>query len=139
MSWINDEYQKLDQSPRSLRRFGIMVGAILLGLGGLLFLRHRNAGPPLLGAGTLLLLAAAFAPVLLRYLHKPWMMGALLLGRIMTTILLTIVFFLVVTPIALLQRLCGKRPLELRFRTGAATYWQTRPPPPVSTDYEKQF
>jgi hypothetical protein len=64
---------------------------------------------------------------------------ALILGWIVTRILLTIVFFLVVTPIGLLQRLCGKRPLEVRFKGDETTYWQPRTTHPVAGDYEKQF
>lgn len=139
MSWINDEYRKLDRSPRALRRFGITVGAVLLALGTLLFLRQRNAGPVLFSFGALLLLAASISPALLRYVHAPWMIFAQLLGRIVTAVILTLFFFLIVTPIGLIQRLCGKRALEFGFRSSGTSYWQTRAGPGVPADYEKQF
>jgi hypothetical protein len=138
MSWINDEYQKLDRSPGALRRFGIMVGAALLLLGALL-LAGGKAGGLFLSIGMLLLLAAAFAPWVLRYIYKPWMTLAFALSWVVTRLILTLLFFLVVTPLGLLQRLCGKRPLEFRFRTGENTYWQARTTHPVPADYEKQF
>jgi hypothetical protein len=50
-----------------------------------------------------------------------------------------IAFFLVVTPIGLLQRLFGKRIIEVAFRANAASYWQARTTHPVPEDYEKQF
>jgi Saxitoxin biosynthesis operon protein SxtJ len=139
MSWINDEYQKLDRSPRALRRFGIIVGAVLLLLGKLLLLGDRKAGGPFLSLGALLLLVAAFAPWVLRYLYRPWMTVAFALSWLVTRVILTLLFFLIVTPIGLLQRLCGKRPLEFRFQSDETSYWQSRTIHPVPADYEKQF
>lgn len=139
MPWINDEYQKLDRSPRALRRFGIVIGAVLLLLGTLLLLGDRNAGAPFLAIGALLLLAAAFAPRVLRYVYKPWMFLAFALSWLVTRVILTLLFFLIVTPLGLLQRLCGKRALEFRFKNGQTTYWQPRMTRPAAADYEKQF
>jgi hypothetical protein len=62
---------------------------------------------------------------------------AFALGWLMTRFILTIVFCIIVTPIGLLQRLCGKRPLEYGFKSDEPTYWQRRTAGPG--DYEKQF
>ena len=67
------------------------------------------------------------------------MLLARFLGSITSRILLTIVFFLVVTPTGLLQRLFGKRPLDLRFNSGETTYWQPRSKHAATVDYERQF
>jgi hypothetical protein len=139
MSWISDEYQKLDRSPRAFRKFGWTVGPVILFLGAVFLWRHRGAGWPLISIGTVLVLAAIVAPSILKWVHGPWMIIAVALGWVMTRILLTIVFFLVVTPVGLLQRLFGKRAIEVDFRADAATYWQTRTARPAPADYEKQF
>lgn len=139
MSWISDEYQKLDRSPRALRKFGWTVGPVILLLGAIFLWRQRGAGWPLIAIGVVLILAAALAPVTLKWVHGAWMIAALALGWVMTRILLTIVFFLVVTPIGLLQRLFGKRAIEVDFRADAASYWQARTARPAPEDYEKQF
>jgi len=139
MSWINDEYQKLDRSPRALRRFGVTVGAVLLVLGGIMLWRQRVAGWPFLSIGVVMLLAAAVAPGILRSVYRPWMCLALALGWLMTRLLLTVLFFLVVTPIGLIQRLCGKRALEFRRKGDETTYWHPRTTHPAAGDYEKQF
>jgi hypothetical protein len=139
MSWIDDEFRKLDRSARALRRFGYLVGAIFLLLGCLLLWRHRGLGWPLTPVGAFLIIAAALAPLTLKWVYVPWMILAAALGWIVTRILLAIVFFLVVTPIGLLQRFFGKRPIEIAFRTHAVSYWQTRAAPPAPKDYEKQF
>ena len=139
MSWISDEYQKLDRSPRALTRFGLMVGSVILILGCFFLWRQRSAGWPLISIGTVLVLAASLAPLLLKWVYGPWMIGALVLGWIVTRVLLTLVFFLVVTPTGLLQRLLGKRVIEVAWKADAGSYWQPRPHRAAPADYEKQF
>jgi hypothetical protein len=139
MSWINDEYQKLDRSPRALRRFGLAVGLVILSLGCLLLWRQRGAGWPLISIGAILLLTAGLAPQTLKWIQGPWMIVAFALGWIVTRILLTIVFFLVVTPTGLFQRLFGKRAIEVAFAADTASYWQPRTGRPLPADYEKQY
>ena len=139
MSWISEEYQKLNRSPRALRHFGFMVGIIILFLGCVLLWRQRRAGWPLISIGTVLTLVAAATPLRLKWIHGPWMIASIALGWIVTQILLTLAFFLVVTPIGLLQRLFGKRAIEIAFRANTASYWQARTAHPMPEDYEKQF
>ena len=59
---------------------------------------------------------------LLSPLNKVWFKFGLLLGRIISPILMGIIFFLVVTPIALLMRILKKDLLNLKF-TKSNTYW----------------
>lgn len=138
-SWIRTEYQKQDRSPRALRRFGLTIGSLAILLGALLLWRHRATGWPFFLVGGILLFAAVFAPSMLRWVHPPWIMLSLALGWIVSRILLTVVFFLVVTPIGVLQRICGKRALEVEFKTHQRSYWQPRAGRFAPGDYEKQF
>ena len=140
MRQINDEYRQLDRSPAALRRFGWTVGGVLLSLGALLIWRHRAVGWPgfVIGAG--ILLTAFLAPRALKYFHRIWMTVALAMGWIMTNVILTLVFFLVVTPIGLLQRLFAKPAVNLAFKAGASSYWERRPGgQPTPAEYERQF
>ncbi len=138
-SFLEAELEKLDCSVPALRRFAFTIGAVLVSLGSFMLWRHRTAGGPLLFLALLLLAAAIAAPGSLRFVYRPWMMLALLLGSIASRIILTLAFFLVVTPIGLLQRLFGKRGLELDLRPGQTTYWKARAGVAVSGDYERQF
>ena len=122
-----------------LRRFGLTTGAALLLLGALFIFRHRFAGWPFATVGALILFLAVAFPSLLRHLHGPWMSLAAFLGSISSRILLTLLFFLIVTPIGFLQRLLAKRPIDLRFKTNDTSYWQRRLACPAPADYEKQF
>ncbi len=59
---------------------------------------------------------------LLNPLNKIWFKFGLLLGRIISPIVMGIIFFLVVTPIALLMRILKKDILNLKFNK-KNTYW----------------
>lgn len=83
-------------------------------------------------AGVMLLLALA-APKVLEPANRLWMKLGLLLGRIVNPIILSLMFFLVFTPIALLLRLFGRDLLRFRGDTQASSYWITRTPVEAST------
>jgi hypothetical protein len=140
MPRIRDELRALDTSARALRRFGMTVGTALLLLGVLFLCRHRLAGWPLAILGVVLLLVAVIAPTRLTAVHRVWMTLAIAMGWVMTNVILTIVFFLVLTPLGLLQRLFAKPSLDLAFKAGESSYWATRSAEGRSlADYEKQY
>jgi hypothetical protein len=139
MHWIKEEYHKLDRSPWALRRFGLTIGSALLLLGGILAWRHRGAGWPMISVGTVFVLIAIVAPRTLGFIYGPWMIFSFALGWLVTRVLLTLIFFFVVTPIGLLQRLFGQSAIEVAFRTDATSYWHSRTARPTAGDYEKQY
>ena len=59
---------------------------------------------------------------LLLPLNKLWFKLGILLGKIISPIIMGVIFFLVVTPIGLLMRLLGKDVLNLKFRD-YQSYW----------------
>ncbi len=121
------------------RKFGFVVGGALALLGTALVLAgSRLAGPALGGAGALLLVFGAAAPGLLGPLHRGWMAVARVLGRVNTAIFLSIVFFLVLTPLGLAFRLSGRDELSRRRRlqTGWIPYPERNRDP---RHFEKMF
>ena len=59
---------------------------------------------------------------LLTPLNKLWFKFGIFLGKIISPLVMGIIFFLVVTPIAILMRLLGKDLLNLKFSNNN-TYW----------------
>ena len=59
---------------------------------------------------------------LLSPLNKIWFKFGLLLGRLISPLVMSLIFFLVVTPIALLMKLLKKDLLNLKFNKDN-TYW----------------
>jgi hypothetical protein len=91
-------------------------------------------------AGFVFGVTAILADRLLAPLNRAWMAFAHALQKVTTPIFLLVIFILVFTPIALLLRLLGKRPLPLRPDPGLATYWLMREPLKVDREYlERQF
>lgn len=139
MPWIKEAYARLDRSPRALRRFGLQIGVVLLLSGIATAWRHRIIGCSLGIVGAIVIGLAEFSPTRLRYFHQGWMSLSFVLGEIVSPVLLTIVFYLALTPIGLLQRIFGKRDIELAFKTSAKSYWKTRSARRSRPEYENQF
>lgn len=106
-----------------LRRFGFVMAAALAVLAALLLWRHRPAWPYVADIAALFAVAGLVAPGVLRPLERAWMTLAGWLSVGMTYVVLTLAYFLVVTPLGLLRRLGGRDPLHLRLDRNAKTYW----------------
>jgi hypothetical protein len=86
------------------------------------------------------LLVALIAPRLLKPLNILWFRFGMLLSRVVNPVVMGFLFFLTVTPIALLMRLFGKRPLHLGFDKETDSYWIKREPPgPDPQTMRQQF
>ncbi len=124
------ELGSLDSGPRALRRFGLAVGGILLALGALAAWREGTAAlmvpAALLATGALLVVHGFFRPSALRIPYLVWMGLALVLGWVMTRLILTAVYFLVVTPVGLVLRVSGRDPMHRRPDPNLPTYWIPR-------------
>lgn len=83
--------------------------------------------------------AAFLFPSALRPLNRLWMRFGALMHRIVSPIVLAVLFFGVITPFGLAMRLIGKRPLKLRYEP-VGTYWIDRDPPgPAPESLKNQF
>ncbi|MDZ7369539.1 MAG: SxtJ family membrane protein [candidate division KSB1 bacterium] len=143
MSWIKDiyaDYLRLDKSSAKAASFGYLFAVILslLGIAILIAGKVPQRSLYFFASAFLFTLFARFFPSLLKPLFSAWMILSLLLGWIMSRLLLTIVFFIVITPISFLMSLLGKDPLNRRFDKNAPTYWSTKPNDP-HRDFQKQF
>jgi hypothetical protein len=86
------------------------------------------------------LIAALAVPRILHPLNRAWTAFGLLLHKIVSPVIMGAIFFVAVTPIALLMRMLGKIPLQLRFDPKATSYWIVRTPPgPAGDTMKNQF
>ena len=137
---IVEEIKNIKSRKKDLRKFGITVGLVFTLLGALLLWRNKAYYYWLFIAAAAFLVPGLLVPVLLRPVHKIWMTVAIVLGWIMTRIILTVLFYLVITPTGLLGRLFGKSFLDLKFDDNAESYWIPRKKAEfVKEAYEKQF
>jgi hypothetical protein len=146
MSWIEanvilDELAKLKTGPRDLRKFGLMVGGAFAGLALALWLRHSAAWPWVLTPAAVLFVLGGAWPQGLKWVYVGWMALAFALGHMVSTLLLTLLFYLVVTPIGWLARCLGRDFLDRKWSRQAPSYWIPRDPSKARNraDYERQF
>ena len=90
------------------------------------------------GASSIFLVVTLLKSDALLPLNKLWMRFGLLLGRIVSPIVLGIIFFGLFTPIATLMRLIGRDELNLKF-TQEASYWISRNEAINSGSFKHQF
>ena len=123
-----------------LRRFGLTISGGLVLLGLLSWFRGHTTVPVLFWtiAAVLFLLALIF-PRLLLPIEKAWMGLALVLAWVNTRIILTFLFYAILTPIGMVMRLF-RDPLDRRLHDGRVSYWVQKEPKPFDPKgYENQF
>lgn len=110
------------------RTFGVVFAALFVVIA---YWPLLKAGPVRLWAlivAAIFLGAALAMPRLLAPLNRLWTQFGLLLGRVVSPIVLFIVYCVAVVPTGLLMRLMGKDPLRRQFDATAKSYWIPRVP-----------
>ena len=137
---LRADIRNIKSGVKELREFGLVVGGVLLALGGVLFWAKRGAFPYFLVIGAVLALGGAAAPVALKPVQKIWMTAAVLLGWFVTRVILSLFFYLVLTPIAFFGRMFGKGFLDQALDASQASYWNERRSEDAGRErYEKQY
>jgi hypothetical protein len=111
------------KSPTDLRSFGLIVGGgfAVIGMWPLI----RRGLPPRLWAleiAAALVLAALLYPPVLRYPYRAWMFIGHCLGWVNTRILMTLIFYVLFTPAALVMRAIGRDAMNRKFESSANSY-----------------
>lgn len=88
----------------------------------------------------LLIVSGLVFPAVLKPFQKVWMAFAAVMGFMMSRIILTVLFFGVLTPIALVMKVSGKDLLGERIVKSQPSYWHERPAPEKpKKSYENQY
>jgi hypothetical protein len=132
----------------SLRKFGLLVGGVLVALGAWRLRLYTGALPAgaglhdravwMLGVGGALAALGLAAPGLLRLPHRAWMAIGAVLGAVNTHVLLFLTFFLLFVPIGSLRRLLGAR--NSRKPPAGKTFWiESKPDERGKRHFESMF
>lgn len=114
----------------------IIIGLLIL----LRFFFYRKWSQPLLLIDFFFLLLTIFLPIALKPLFVLFSYVGLAIGWVMTRVFITLLFYLVVTPISLMAKIIGKNFLDTQFKKGDSSYWKDIPSSRMNkSNYEKQF
>jgi len=134
-----EEIKNIKSEKSDLRKFGIIIGTVLLIIAGLFFWKEKESFQLFLIVGIVLVVAGIAIPFILKPIYWVWMTFATILGWFMTRVILSLLFYAVFTPIGLIGRLIGKEFLNLKDTTNN-TYWNYRSNDMFGKEnYEKQF
>lgn len=135
-----DLSRKDDLKVGSERSFGLVFAGAFLILGLFPLVRSQGVHAWALGLSALFLALSLIAPAVLRPLNVVWFRVGLLLHHVTSPIILGLLFYGTILPIALVYRLLGRDPLLLKFDRDLPTYWSERNPPgPAPESMRQQF
>ena len=126
-------------SQRHLRQFaGLFLIVFLAIAGGRWFGGRADVWTGLIAAAAVVVgVTGLIVPAAVRPIYTGWMVLAFPIGWTVSRLTLGVVFFAVVTPIALMFRVAGRDTLRLR-RTSGHTYWLGKRQPPSEREYFRQ-
>ncbi len=134
--------RKQKTEARQAREFGVVLAVMaLLAAAGFYFIGHHSTRAYIaVGmSGVSLTLTFLAFPVWLAFFRR-WMVFAEFMGMVMSTVILTIFFYLLFTPIVLVTRLFGKKMLDLSWHDERDSYWIEKSETPATLErYERQF
>lgn len=126
--------------PGSDRSFGLIVGGILGAIALYQYLSGSSIFVWFAAPAAALLILGAVVPKLLHPLNLAWTRLGLLLGRLITPLVMFVVYVVTIIPIGLILRLCRKDLLRLQPHPDADSYWIARDPRgPAPESLKDQF
>jgi ABC-type uncharacterized transport system permease subunit len=140
VAWCASMLLNKDEPPRR-QWMGVLIPLIAGSLYGLTQLVARRPAIAIATLATLILLGVCvwLGEAFGRWFYNKWQRLFLPLAWSISTLLLVLVYYLVLTPIGLLMRVVGRDPLQQKFDRGAASYWVKRSKTANSERYFRQF
>jgi hypothetical protein len=114
---------------RQIRRFGL-AGVVVFGLlGGLGYWRGKAVPAGFFSLLSLLCMGFLILPARFAPIYGVWMKAAHRIGRYSTAFMLSLIYYLVITPFAIFLRIFGKTVLPVQQDKGVSSYWVARSEP----------
>ena len=136
---MNHLISRIKITKEEIRKFGIVIGIILLIIGVILLWKKNIYYPILMIMGIFLFVGGLSIPIILKPIYIIWMIFATIMGWLMTRFILSLLFYGLITPISLIARLMKKKFIYLRWDKINNSYWNYRSNKVQNVDYEKQY
>ena len=134
-----EEIKNIQSDKKELKKFGWTFAILFLILGGLFWWRGKNHYFYCF-IFSILFLICSFVPLILKPFHKIWMTLALVIGYIVTRVILYVLFYFILTPVSVINKLLGNQFLDIKMDKTKESYWNYRKVKAFNkSDYEKQF
>ncbi len=119
-------HEIIELDKKGLREFGLVGGSIVAVVFGFVLpiLRHHSLSIVPWIIALVLWVWAIVAPTTLNVVYQIWMRIGLVLGWIQTRIILSVLFYAMLTPMGLIGRLLNRDRLKQRFEPNLPTYRQ---------------
>ena len=126
---------------KDLRQFGIALAVILIVSGAIHFLKHRMIlSQWFCGVGLIVLCLGLLAPRMLKNVYAVFLKVAHAIGWFNTRVILILIYYAILTPIAFIVKMCGKDLLNKKLEKNISSYWVKRQSAkPTREQLEKQF
>ena len=130
-----------DPDRRFLRQFTALFILFFGIVGALCYFRHELPGVALtiwVVAGLIGTFGFFILPMM-RWIYVGWMVALFPVGWVMSHLILAVVLYLVMTPVGIIMRLCGRDPAHRKFDPTTESYWIARRSEEGTKRYFKQF
>ena len=121
-----------------LRKFGVSIGVILIIISIILFWNRNEWFVIVLFIGIFFLFTGLVFISILKPIYSLWMIFANIIGWMMTRIILSLLFYIIMTPIGVIRKLTTKRINKL-ICNSENTYWNKKNKLKQKYYYDKQF
>ena len=122
-----------------LRKFGLLVGFVLAIIGLVPVIKGRGANYYFLIVGITIFLLGLVAPKLLSPVYAGWMRVGKILGKVNTFLILSLIFYLMVTPFGFAYRILSSNSKKFLHKTGKNSYWIKRSSSNPKVDMKRAF
>lgn len=146
MAWTDElkkEFQALDASPKKVRSFAWLFLTLFLGLIPAIYIPNYGLEAYTKSAwfiasifGTTIGVLSLLGPRVFAGVYRAWMGLALVLGLISSTLVITLIFYLIMTPIALLMRASKGDFIGQNIDKTKKTYWEAHEEPEKNRYYK---
>ena len=121
------------------KRFGLIVGSVFMLLALPSFFKGKSLNLYLIIIASILFLFALILPVSLVPIYKAWMRFGIILGRINSFLLLSVIFYCVLTPIAIIRRIFSEDSKKFAYKIDRSSYWMKRVSSNTAKDMKRMF
>jgi len=138
---FHEDFRRNGGEPKATERsFGLVFTGVFALIGLLPLLAGHSPRLWALGVAAVFCVLALAAPKILAPLNRVWMFIGKVMHKVVSPLMLGLLFAVAVVPTGLFLRLKGTDPLRLKRDPKAKSYWIVRDPPgPAPISFKNQF